>query len=55
MKELFDKMEGHLVTHLWDIERDVDDRGGFKCPQQIDDVKDCLMSLKAMRELLSLV
>lgn len=55
MKELFDKLESHVVTHLWDINRELDDKGGFSCPQQVDDVKDCLCAIKHMHEILMMV
>lgn len=53
MEELFDKLEGPVITHMWDIARDVEHEGGFSCRQQIDDVKDCLWCIKTMHELRS--
>lgn len=52
MKDLFEKLESHIVTHLWDIERSVSEHDGFRCPQQVDDVKDCLCAVKTMHEIL---
>lgn len=52
MKELFDRLESRLVTHMWDIEHELEERNGFSCPQQIDDVKDCLCAVKTMHEIL---
>lgn len=53
MDELFEKLEAPIVTHLWDIARKVEHDGGFKCSQQVDDVKDCLWCIKTMHELRS--
>lgn len=51
MKELFDKLEPFVVTHLWDIARECEEHGGFKCQSQLDDVKTCLSCVKKMHEL----
>lgn len=54
MKELFEKLESRVVTHMWDIERDVAEHDGFRCHQQIDDLKDCLCIVKTMHEVLAM-
>ena len=54
MEKLFEELEAHCLKHLEDIESDVDNRGGFKCPQQIDDMKDLLQSIKDMHKILAM-
>lgn len=53
MKDLFGKLENRLITHLWDIEHDLEEKNGFSCPQQLDDIKDCVSALKDMHKILA--
>lgn len=53
MKELIERLQNRLVTHLWDIEHELEEHNGFSCPQQVDDIRDCVSAIKDMRELLS--
>lgn len=52
MEELLKKLENRLVTHLWDIEHDLEEHNGFTCPQQVDDIRDCVSAICKMRSLL---
>lgn len=54
MKDLFDKLQNRLITHLWDIEHDLEEKNGFSCPQQLDDIKDCVSALKDMHKILAM-
>lgn len=54
MKDLFGKLENRLITHLWDIEHDLEEKNGFSCPQQLDDIKDCVCALKDMHKILAM-
>ena len=49
--QAFDNIESHIRQHLSEIEGELQRDGGFKCPRQLDDVKDCLQSILAIRQI----
>ena len=51
MEELYTKLKSHIVTKLWDIARSLDEDGGFASSKEVDDLKDCLVSLCKVTEL----
>lgn len=54
MEELFKKIEDRLVTHLWDVEHDLEEESGFTCPQQLDDIRDCVSAIKDIHKILAM-
>lgn len=54
MEELFKKIEDRLITHLWDIEHDLEEQNGFTCPQQVDDIRDCVSAIKDIHKVLAM-
>lgn len=51
MKELYEKVQAHIVTKLWDIVRECDDEGGIVSSQMLDDAKDCVGILAKLQVL----
>lgn len=54
MEELFRKIEDRLITHLWDVEHDLEEENGFTCPQQLDDIRDCVSTIKDIHKVLAM-
>lgn len=54
MEELFRKIEDRLITHLWDVEHDLEEENGFTCPQQLDDIRDCVSAIKDIHKVLAM-
>lgn len=54
MEELLKKIEDRLVTHLWDVEHDLEEENGFTCPQQLDDIRDCVSTIKDIHKVLAM-
>lgn len=53
MKQTMEILERHLQQMLGDIAGHLEHDGGFRSPQQLDDVKDCLHSLQIIKQISS--
>lgn len=52
MEELLSGIEKHVVKHLEMIHVELEEKGHFVCSSQLDDAKDCILTIQAIHSMM---